>query len=70
MSVRVDDFDSLEPVPVERDLLYSIFVVNRYAKKFDEDAENAYNQSGGAKAKMYSVKKRGLYSLKQILFTD
>lgn len=64
MSVDID-LEEISGLPIDRDLLYSVFIINRYAKKFDEDAQDVFHENmGGTKAKMYSIKKRGLYSLK------
>jgi hypothetical protein len=59
------DFEELDPLPIERDLLYSVFIINRYAKKFEEDGEEMYKEAnGGVKAKVCSIRKNALYSLK------
>lgn len=60
------DYASIEPLPVEDKILEAVYTINRYAKQFDEQADEAYRMRDGAQARVFSVKKKALYQAKTV----
>lgn len=60
------DFNEIDPLPIDDDLLTAVFVINRHAKRFNEEADNAYQSGNGAEAKVKSTRKKALYDAKTI----
>ena len=51
--------------PIDSVLFESLYVVNKYAKKFSNRSKNAYRQGQRGRAKELSNKKKALYGLKE-----
>ena len=60
------NYDDLDALPQTNDVLQSIQTINRHAKRFDEQAANAYHADQGAEARVHSLRKRALYRTKTV----
>lgn len=59
-------WDEITPLAHDETVLRAVHAVNRYAKRFNEDADAAYQINEGANARVYSVKKKALYQTKTV----
>ncbi|ELY58812.1 hypothetical protein C491_08328 [Natronococcus amylolyticus DSM 10524] len=60
------DYDALDPLPQTDDVLAVVHAINRHAKRFDTEADRAYRIGDGARARVYSLKKKALYRTKTV----
>jgi hypothetical protein len=60
------DYDDIAELPQTTDVLQAVHTVNRYAKQFNEQADEAYHVDQGAEARAYSLRKRALYRSKTV----
>jgi len=60
------DYDKLQPLPQEEEILEAVLTINRYAKQFDERADEEYQFDNGAEARFFSLRKKALYKTKTV----
>lgn len=60
------EWNDISPLSHNEKILRSVHAVNRYAKQLDEKADTAYQINKGAKARVYSLKKKALYQTKTV----
>ncbi len=60
------EYDDLDPLPQTKALLAAVHTINRHAKRFDNEADAAYQRGDGAQARVYSIKKKALYRTKTV----
>lgn len=60
------DYQEITPLPQEPDILEAVHAVNRHAKRLDDEADVAYRSGDGAGARVYSIRKKALYSTKTV----
>jgi hypothetical protein len=60
------DFDEVDPLPIDRNILAAVHAINRHAKRLNEEADRAYKIGEGAEAKVKSTQKKALYDAKTI----
>lgn len=60
------EWNNINPLPHDETLLSAVYAVNRHAKRFNEEADAAYQTNEGAKARVYSLKKKALYQTKTV----
>jgi hypothetical protein len=60
------DYAGLEHAPQSDELLEAVFTINRHAKRFGEQADEAYNRGDGVQARAHALRKRALYRTKTV----
>jgi hypothetical protein len=55
---------------VDKELMSSLYVVNKHAKQYAEQATKNYQMGKGATAKQNSVRKKSLYKVKSLILED
>lgn len=59
-------YDDINPLPHDEKILRAVHAINRHAKRFKEEADTAYQINEGAKARVYSLRKKALYKTKTV----
>lgn len=59
-------YEELDPLPQSDELLEAVFTINRHAKRLGAEADTAYQQGDGARARVHAVRKRALYRTKTV----
>jgi hypothetical protein len=60
------DFDGVDPLPIDEDILAAVHAINRHAKRLDGEADRAYEIGEGAEARVKSTQKKALYDSKTV----
>ncbi len=60
------DYDSIRPLSQDSRIFDAVYTINRHAKRFDRNAEEAYHDGDGLTARVESVRKTALYRVKTI----
>ena len=60
------EYDELDRLPQTDAVLGAVQAINRHAKRFDDEADYAYQIGDGAQARVYSLKKKALYRTKTV----
>lgn len=60
------DFEEIDPLAPQPEVLRALFTINRHAKKLGEAGDKAYHSNDGPTAKKHAIRKHALYDLKTI----
>ncbi|WP_330632858.1 hypothetical protein [Halocatena halophila] len=60
------DYDTIRPLSQDSRIFDAVYTINRHAKRFDRNAEEAYHDGDGLTARLQSVRKTALYRVKTI----